>query len=460
MKLRVLGPVCAAGEGDAKAKLTMPLQRRMLAVLILRGGLMCDSPWLQETVWGTARNHLSHPETALRTCIYRLRDALDEIEPGRIHTEPSGYRLEIRPGEDDLSVFRSRIEAGLSARDRQDFQAADRLLASALALWGDPPLPDLPDTLNGQDLKRELTDQYHLAREAYYDVQLALGRHAEIVPALRAWTREQPIREHAWAQLLLALYRSQQRAAALQEASAVRTLFIDELGAEVGPELQELARQISRDDPELMTAITGRPAVWEPPCQLPAADPYYVPDPIQAEAAMASLRPPDVDTAPMHRLAPPVVVITGPHSSQFALQVAHRASEMFPDGQLYAPLANSRGTARVPGDVLAGQLSSLGVPQPAMPRDEQDRANRFRMLLGRKAVLVFADNARNAAQVNPLIPGSGRCAVLVAAEGPLTGLRASLIIDLRQPPAGPDDRPQIPALAGGRPLADAIVANH
>jgi DNA-binding SARP family transcriptional activator len=435
-----------------QTRLSMPLQRKMLAVLILRGGQLCGSAYLQDTVWGPGRNTLSHPETALRTCVYRLRAALDAVEPGRIHTESAGYMLEIRPAEDDVSMFRSRIKAGLAARDRQDFRAADRLLASALTLWGDPPLPDVPDTLNGQDLKRALIDEYHLAREAYYDVQLGMGRHADIVPELRAWTRDQPMREHAWAQLLVALYVSGQRAAAMSEYSWVRTLFIDELGAELGPELQDLATKISRDDPELMTAVTGRPAAWEPPCQLPAVDPGYVPDPLQAEAAIDRLRRP----GPRR-----IVVVTGPRSSDFALAVAHRASEMFPDGQLYAPLTTTNGRPRMAADVLAGQLSSLGVPQPAIPRDEPDRANRFRMLLDRKSVLVFADRARNVGQVEPLIPGHSGSAVLVASDAPLAaGLGASLTIDLRQPAASSCDRPRVPALHEDRPLAVAMVGSR
>jgi DNA-binding SARP family transcriptional activator len=434
MKFTVLGPVCAAGEGGAAARLSMPLQRQMLAVLILRGGMRCESAWLQDTVWGTGRNDLRHPDTALRTCVYRLRAALDQIEEGRIRTEPAGYQLEIRPGEDDVSVFRDRIKAGLAASDRLDWAAAERTLASALELWGDPPLPDLPDTLNARDLRQHLTDEYLGARDACYDVKLHLGRHERIIPELRAWTREHPYREHAWAQLLLALYRSGQRAAALTEASAVRALFIQELGADVGHELQRVTEQVTHDDPELMLAVTGRSGAWEPMCELPAddPDPDWIPDPLQVDAVVESL----------HRPGVPVVVITGNHSSDFVNHIAWRVSDLFPDGQLYARLTNPvRGTPRVPGDVLAGKLQSLGVPPMAIPRDDVDRAGRFRDLLKGRKVLVVADDARTAAQVTPLVPNSHGCAVLVAAAGPLTNLRASLTVDLRQTATRHDDRP-------------------
>jgi MFS family permease/tetratricopeptide (TPR) repeat protein len=121
-----------------------------------------------------------------------------------------------------------------------------------------------------------------------------------------------------------------------------------------------------------------------------------------------------------------VCVLTGaPGIGKTALAIrwAHRVREQFPDGQLYV---NLRGydweTPLDPQRVLAGFLIALGVAPGAVPPDREERSSLYRSLLSARQVLIVLDNASTVAQVRPLLPGAGRCRVLITSRGLLSGL--------------------------------------
>ena len=76
------------------------------------------------------------------------------------------------------------------------------------------------------------------------EADLALGRHADLVAELEAFTTEHPLREHVRAQLMLALYRCGRQADALAVYQAARRMLIEELGIEPSPPLRELQQAI------------------------------------------------------------------------------------------------------------------------------------------------------------------------------------------------------------------------
>ena len=116
--------------------------------------------------------------------------------------------------------------------------------------------------------------------------------------------------------------------------------------------------------------------------------------------------------------------------TSLAVHAAHRVRRRFPDGQLYVDLLGATAAPLLPGDVLARFLRDLGVDGRDIPVDEDERAARYRTTLARRRMLVVLDNARDAAQVRPLLPGSASCAVLVTTRSRMPDLASTKLVDL------------------------------
>jgi len=156
--------------------------------------------------------------------------------------------------------------------------------------------------------------------------------------------------------------------------------------------------------------------------------------------------------------APAVVAITGQPGvgkSSLAVRVGHLLRGAFPDGQLHVRLAGTAGPPVRPADALASMIVALGVPAGALPRSVTDRAALYRTLLADRRVLVVLDDAADAAQVRPLLPGSRGCAVLITARRDLADLAGAHHVRLGVLP-GPDATALLAATAG----TDRIALEH
>jgi DNA-binding SARP family transcriptional activator len=112
----------------------------------------------------------------------------------------------------------------------------------------------------------------------------------------------------------------------------------------------------------------------------------------------------------------PIAVVNGAGGlgkTTLAVHAGHQVSEHFPDGQLYVDLLGASPQPASPGEVLARFLRDLGIPGDKVPARDDERATLFRSTLTGRRVLILLDNAKDAAQVRPLLPGSSSCAVLV-----------------------------------------------
>jgi len=115
----------------------------------------------------------------------------------------------------------------------------------------------------------------------------------------------------------------------------------------------------------------------------------------------------------------------GAGKTALAIQWAHQVADQFPDGQLYVNLRGfDPGLPMLASEALGGFLAALGLPRPQIPAGTEDRAAAFRSMLAGRRVLIVLDNACDAGQVRPLLPGEPGCLVLVTSRDALAGLVA------------------------------------
>lgn len=122
--------------------------------------------------------------------------------------------------------------------------------------------------------------------------------------------------------------------------------------------------------------------------------------------------------------------IGGVGKTTLAVHVAHAARPHFPDGQLYVDLQGAGNRAAAPETVLGSFLRALGMPDSAIPDSLDDRAALYRSTLDGRRVLVLLDNARDAAQIRPLLPGTAGCAALVTSRIRMVDLAGAHLVDL------------------------------
>ena len=246
MDFRILGPLEVEDEGRILG-LRGAKQRTLLALLLLHPNEAVSRDHLVDELWGDEPPDTAH--TALQVHVSQLRKLLGR---DTIVTQTPGYLIRVSDGELDLHRF-ERLVA--TARAEEPAQAA-RLLREGLALWRGAPLAELGDS-SARAERARLEEQRLAALEQRIEAELALGRHAELVPELEGLVRQQPLRERLRGQLMLALYRCGRQADALEVYRSGRRLLGEGLGLEPDDELQRLERAILNHDPSLESPVVA-----------------------------------------------------------------------------------------------------------------------------------------------------------------------------------------------------------
>jgi DNA-binding SARP family transcriptional activator len=192
------------------------------------------------------------PQNAPNALQYHVSQLRKSLGGGDVLvTQPPGYL--IRVGQNDLDLL--RFERLVEEAERAGPEVAAPLLSEALALWRGPPLADVAHEPFAQTEILRLEELRVRALELRVEADLARGRHGEVVGDLEALVREHPLRERLRAALMHALYGSGRQAEALEVYRETRRTFVNELGIDPSPALQELERAMLRHDPALAAPV-------------------------------------------------------------------------------------------------------------------------------------------------------------------------------------------------------------
>jgi DNA-binding SARP family transcriptional activator/tetratricopeptide (TPR) repeat protein len=461
VEFRLLGEVEAVRDGR-RLDLGRRRERCLLGLLLLDVGKVIPVDRLLDLLWDG-----DPPQTALkqlRVNVSRIRRRLgtdgtdDTGDTGlRILTRGSGYVA--LTGLDNIDVHRFRH--GLE-RAQKLIDPAERVavLGPILALWRGPALADVATSLLRERVTANLDELHLTAVELHLEAQLACGQHREVISELVDLVTRHPLRQRLVGLLMLALYRDRRQPEALDTYHRLSTRLADELGLDPDPQTRRLHEAILRADQALDlghdsdpptglrpatqdtqtaapdgrahakngAAPNGRPAApqreprWVRPAQLPL-DVYGFTGRggeiarLDAILAAAGEQPTAVIISALSGTA-------GVGKTALAVHWAHRVAGRFPDGQLYVNLRgfDPGGSLMSPADAIRGFLDALEVSPQRIPTGLAAQVGLYRSLLANRRVLIVLDNARDAEQVRPLLPGAPGCLVVVTSRNQLSGL--------------------------------------
>jgi DNA-binding SARP family transcriptional activator/Tfp pilus assembly protein PilF len=467
MRFGLLGPLLVH-DGENVVEISAARLRTVLAALLIEAGQAVSADKLAEAVWDGRPP--SAAAVTLRTHVMRLRQVLGVKAAARVATRSGCYHLDTSADEVDHLQFATLCRQGGAAVKAGAWLQAERALAEALTLWRGRPLADIASESLRSAAAPGLEELRLQALEWQTDARLALGQHSELLTEVQALAAQNPLRERYHAQLMLSLYRCGRQADALAAFQRARLVLVEELGITPGPELRDLHQRMLEADPSLdirlpTAALTER--VGTVPQQLPAAVRNFTGRQREMKALTAGLDVAGGQQAGQTLVISAVSGTAGVGKTALAVHWAHRAAGSFQDGQLYVNLRGYDPGRPVPaGEALAAFLRALSVPDRDMPAGDDERAARYRSLLAGRRMLIVLDNARDADQVRPLLPGTAGCVVVVTSRDRLAGLVArdgALRLDLDVLPL-PDAVRLLRTLIGGRvdaePEAAAVLAGQ
>ncbi|MGW2091430.1 AfsR/SARP family transcriptional regulator [Promicromonospora sukumoe] len=436
----VLGPFAVTVDG---AEVHLPGRlRALLAGLAVGASAPVPVERLVEVVWG--EDLPVSPQRSLQVLVSRLRSVVGD---DAVETVPGGYRLAVPAGQVDVASFAALVTAPPDDAPRPE----RRRLLAALALWRGAPFDGVGSVVLHTVDGPRLDEQRLTALARRIELDLAALDHGALdgghdghgqandalVAELRELTDRYPLQERFWGQLLTALVAVGRRDEALDAYARLDRTLADDLGIGPGEALRRQHRAIlAGTDARAVAPSTTDPATGAATAAATGGDsgeqPGWVPRQLplgplafsgRADALAA------LDTLLADDAAPRVVVLDGAGGvgkTTTALHWAHRVAARFPDGQLYANLRGfDPASAPVPaGQVVRAFLEALGVAKGRVPATQDARLALYRSVVAGRRLLVVLDNARDADQVAPLLPGAGPAVTVVTSRATLSGLTA------------------------------------
>ncbi|XVU21644.1 AfsR/SARP family transcriptional regulator [Actinoplanes sp. CA-054009] len=418
IRFTVLGPV-RAFSGDRELNLGPRQQRQVLGLLLIRAGRDIPVHQFVEMLWGHAA-----PASAVNS-LHRFIGALRRIlepdlparSPGRwLLRRDAAYRLVAPQGAIDLMEFRRLADEAREAESMGFRDVAIARYAEALRQSSGRCADDGADDAHRYSVFLSIDAEYATVARDAARAAVAFDRLGEILPAVRRAAEMNPLDESLQARLMLMLAADGRQADAFALFQSVRDALARELGVDPGAELRAAYDEVLQP--------RQRPAAESPariervsPAQLPRDLPLFTGRRADLDRVSALQR------AGEQEGGMPIIAIDGmpgAGKSTFAVHWAYEVAARFPDGQIYLDLRGEE-----PGAALTALLSTLGVPETAVPSGLNAKAALYRSHLAGRRMLVLLDNAESAEQARPLLPGAAGCLTVVTSRRRLTALAAA-----------------------------------
>jgi len=253
LRFEILGPQ-RAWYADRPVDLGPGKQRAVLAVLLLSAGRPVPTGQLLDAVW--PEEPPANGPNVVQKYVAGLRRALEPDRsprtPGRVLTlTDAGYLLRVPPESVDAVRFERGVHRAGQWHTAGRTADAQAELTAALELWQGEPFTGFAGSFF-DTARQRLVELRAVALETRAELELASGRHRELVGELVELVAEFPVRERLRHQLMLALYRSGRQAEALAAYREFTELLREEYGIEPGEVLRALHLRILRSDPTLL----------------------------------------------------------------------------------------------------------------------------------------------------------------------------------------------------------------
>lgn len=242
MEFRILGPMQVCIDGS-EVRIAGSRQRTVLAVLLLEANRVVSLDRLVAAVWDTAPP--AGGRKLIRNAVSALRGQLAPLGP-TIVTDDIGYRCGLGATRLDALAFAGHLQQGRRLAAARDLPGAAEAYRSALDLWRGRPLDGLSSPVIAAGAIR-LAERWLTAYEEWINLELALGRHRDVIADLSTLVAEHPYRESLVGRLMLALSRAHRQADALVLYRRTRQCLVAELGVEPCADLRAIHEAILRE---------------------------------------------------------------------------------------------------------------------------------------------------------------------------------------------------------------------
>jgi DNA-binding SARP family transcriptional activator len=403
-----------------------PRARQLLTALVVARGTVVGTHDLVAFLW-----HAAIPRSApnqLHRLVGQVRRMFEPDLPARlpgsfIARSSVGYSLDPSVVESDLLTCDAILGRARALTAAKEWTRATEEYVRALQIVRLPLMGDLAVDLGTPALVADAARARVVIAEEALDCAWRSRRLGQVTALVEQVAAPMPFEEHLQAQLIRALGRAGRRRDAMKLYEQVRHGLVEELGVDPGEELRAAHQDllaIGSGSPAALHDDTHGSAQRRHPAELPARIRGFTPRP-EAQRLLDEIA---------SRGEADAVLITaiggmgGIGKTALAVAWAHDLADRFPDGQLYLNLRgfDADGRVMMPDDALNHLLASVGAEKSPTVESLEARSARFRSMMAGRAMLVLLDNARDAEQVRPLLPGHEGSLVIVTSRNQLSEL--------------------------------------